>query len=72
MSAYATDNVISILRLGVIGLGFLLAVLAYLRLAQEQKRNPPRQSVLDTIKWFMGFSVALCLIGSCRPNFAAR
>jgi len=56
-------NVVDILQIGVIGLGFLLAVLAYHLLTKEQKQNPPRSVILNSIYVFMFFSVVLCVIG---------
>ena len=56
-------SVVDILQIGVIGLGFLLAVLAYHLLTKEQKQNPPRGVILNSIYVFMFFSVALCVIG---------
>jgi hypothetical protein len=58
-----SDNVVKILQGGVIGLGFLLAVLASVRLSQEQKREQVRPEAISGIKWFMVFSITLCLIG---------
>lgn len=56
-------DVVQILGLGVIGLGFLLALLAYWLLRQEQARENPNPAVLRAIYLFMGFSIVLCLIG---------
>ena len=55
-------DVIEILRLGVIGLGFLLAFLAYRLLAKEQSKKEPHEKNIRAIKQFMGFSIILCLI----------
>jgi cytochrome bd-type quinol oxidase subunit 1 len=52
-----------ILSYGVIGLGFLLALLAYRLLGREQQKETPRKSILIAIHVFMIFSVVLCLIG---------
>lgn len=56
-------NVYEILGYGVIGLGFLLAFLAFTLLTREQKREAPRGTILAAIYIFMVFSLALCLIG---------
>jgi len=56
-------NVVDILQIGVIGLGFLLAVLAYYLLIKEQKQDPPRSAILNSIYVFMFFSILLCVIG---------
>lgn len=56
-------NVVDILQIGVIGLGFLLAVLAYHLLTKEQKQDAPRSDILKSIYVFMSFSVVLCVIG---------
>lgn len=60
---FETLNAFEILSYGVIGLGFLLAVLAYILLLKEQKLAEPRQSMLNAINRFMLFSVVLCSIG---------
>ncbi len=52
-----------ILGYGVIGLGFLLAFLAYRLLMAEQKRSTVRKNMLTAIKIFMGFSFSLCGLG---------
>jgi len=53
----------NILSYGVIGLGFLLAFLAYRLSSKEQERVEPRRSILVTIHVFMIFSIILCMIG---------
>ena len=57
------ETVVNILSYGVIGLGFLLALLSYRLLSNEQKRDVPRKSILNSILIFMVFSVLLCLVG---------
>lgn len=54
---------LKILGLGVIGLGFLLAVLAYQLLDKYQASAYHNESMLATIRYFMGFCVVLCIIG---------
>lgn len=61
-------NVYDILGYGVIGLGFLLAVLAFRLLSAEQKRDP-RQEIIRAIYIFMVFSVVLCIIGFAAQVF---
>lgn len=56
-------NVVDILQIGVIGLGFLLAVLSYHLLTKEQKQHTPRPNIINSIYVFMGFSLVLCVIG---------
>ncbi|WP_136799472.1 MULTISPECIES: hypothetical protein [Desulfosediminicola] len=56
-------DVLKILQIGVIGLGFLLAALAYHLLTKEQKHETPRPDILKSIYFFMSFSVVLCVIG---------
>jgi hypothetical protein len=56
-------DVVKILSYGVIGLGFLLAFLAYRLLAQEQRREQVRSEALRSIYLFMAFAVVLCLVG---------
>ena len=59
----ANMDVLKILQIGVVGLGFLLAVLAYHLLTKEQKQDTPRQDILKSIYVFMSFSIVLCIIG---------
>jgi hypothetical protein len=56
-------KVIDILRLGVIGLGFLLAYMTYQLILHEQQRDPPRKSILTICYGFMAFSIILCVMG---------
>lgn len=56
-------NVFDILSYGVIGLGFLLALLAYRLLTQEQRITKPRANILKAIYTFMAFSIVLCILG---------
>jgi uncharacterized FlaG/YvyC family protein len=56
-------NAYDILKLGVIGLGFLLALLAYRLLRAEQKRDTSRPAIIRSIYVFMGFSLLLCIVG---------
>lgn len=46
-------DVLKILQIGVIGLGFLLALLSYLLLMKEQKQDKPRPDILKSIYVFM-------------------
>ena len=57
------DGIVQILGLGAIGLGFLLAVLAYRLLTNEQEKKTPSQGILRAIYVYMAFSLALLLIG---------
>jgi hypothetical protein len=57
------STALKILELGVIGLGFLLALLAYQLLKEAQKKEQPSDAVLRSVYFFMGFSVILCIIG---------
>ena len=52
-------NVLEILRLGFVGIAFLLAGLAYLLLRREQERAEPRAGMLRPIYVFMGFALVL-------------
>jgi hypothetical protein len=58
--SYAT----SILSYGAIGLGFLLAWLAYRLLQKEQAVATPRQSILRSVYVFECFAVVLVIIGA--------
>jgi hypothetical protein len=53
------DSIVAILNLGVVGLGFLLAVLAY-RLLVNPNLAPKTAA---NVKWFLAFSLAIVLLG---------
>jgi hypothetical protein len=66
-------DVFKILSYGVLGLGFLLALLAYRLLTQEQEKPTERPAMLRSIYIFMVFSLLLCrvgIIGQLIPNKA--
>lgn len=52
-----------ILSIGTIGLGFLLALLAFRLLNREQSETKSRDKMLNAITRFMIFSFSLCVIG---------
>jgi hypothetical protein len=52
--------ILDILRLGLIGLAFILAFLAFRLLKLEQQKPTPRGSILVAVYVFMLFSLALC------------
>lgn len=56
-------DVARILGLGTIGLGFLLALLAFRLLQKEQAKDRPRDGLLRATNRFMLFSGVLCLMG---------
>lgn len=56
-------DITRILGIGIIGLGFLLAFLAFRLLNREQAVAKPRETILKAINRFMIFSVGLCIIG---------
>lgn len=58
-----TGNIVQVLQVGVIGLGFLLALMAYRLLSQEMMRDESRPSIMRAIYVFMCFSIVLCGIG---------
>ena len=64
-------DVVAILQLGVTGLGFLLALLAFWLLLNEQRVKEPRVVYLQSVKLFMIFSILLCLIGLAPQVLAA-
>ena len=52
-------NVLEILKLGFVGIAFVLAALAYLLLKAEQKMDRPRKKMIHPIYAFMAFSLIL-------------
>ena len=58
-----TFDIVRILSIGTVGLGFLLAYLAFRLLSKEQAVANPRANILKAINYFMVFSFGLCGIG---------
>lgn len=56
-------DVVKILQIGIIGLGFLLALLAFWLLRNEQHKKESSERMLTAIRTFMFFSLVLCMIG---------
>jgi TolA-binding protein len=56
-------NFSSLLAYGAIGLGCILAVLAYFLLRKEQDQPKPRKQVLTSVYVFMAFSLTLTCLG---------
>jgi hypothetical protein len=52
-----------LLSYGAIGLGCILAVLAYMLLRKEQDQTNPRKQVLSSIYVYMVFSLILTIVG---------
>jgi hypothetical protein len=65
-------DVIKALELGVIGLGFVLAFLAYRLLDKIQSVKEPDRGVLRLVQYFMVFSVVLCGITLAAQIFDQR
>jgi hypothetical protein len=68
-SGWAGIDVVKILGYGVLGLGFLLALLAYRLLSKEQGKQTPHPDAFRAIYVFMGFSLALCILGLVSQFF---
>ena len=56
-------DIVSILQVGVIGLGFLLAYLSYKLLDGERRQKVPRNKMFIPIYIFMFFSLCIVIIG---------
>lgn len=56
-------NIVEILKIGSIGLGFLLALMSYILLKKEQEKDKPNKSFLNTTRTFMLFSILIMLLG---------
>jgi hypothetical protein len=54
---------VKLLSYGAIGLGCILAILAFFLLRKEQDREAPRRAMLTSVYVFMAFSLALALAG---------
>jgi hypothetical protein len=60
-------NVIEILKVGLPGLVFLLALLSFNLLSKEQEKDHPRPSLLKAIRSFMYFNLALAALTLASP-----
>jgi hypothetical protein len=60
---FGPDDVVKILGVGIAGLAFLLAVLAFWLLQKEQEKKQPNRSILRSIYVFEGFAICLSIIG---------
>jgi hypothetical protein len=56
-------NVIQVLSLGAIGLGFFLAIFSYRLLSREQDKKEPRPALLRSITLYMAFAIVLVVLG---------
>ncbi|MCB0429773.1 MAG: hypothetical protein H6585_07530 [Flavobacteriales bacterium] len=59
LSMFSNLDVVEVLKLGGIGLGFLIALLAYLIIRNEQKREYMRKGVLLFMGMFMVFAMGI-------------
>ncbi len=57
-----------ILKFGIIGLGAIMAVLAFWLLKGEQSKTQPRKLMIKSIYFFMVFSFLLVLLGLFTPE----
>jgi hypothetical protein len=57
-------NPASVLSYGAIGLGFLLALLAYRLLLREQAQKEPRPPILRAVYYFEVFCIVLVILGA--------
>lgn len=55
-------NAVEILKLGAIGLGFLLAVLSFLIINKEQRKKNPSGLILKITQTFMVFSISMVIL----------
>jgi hypothetical protein len=60
-------NVIEILKLGLPGLVFLMSVLTYRLIAQEQKKEQPNTEVIKLIKHFRNTSLVFAVLTMASP-----
>jgi hypothetical protein len=59
MELFKNLNIIAVLKLGAIGLAFLLALMSYNIIRKEQRNNIPNRNILTSAFIFMFFSVIL-------------
>jgi hypothetical protein len=62
-AAFDNLDVVKVLSYGVIGLGLLLAVMAFTLLQREQAKADSDDKILRSVRTFMAFAVVLCVIG---------
>lgn len=63
MEFFKDLNVLEILKIGTIGLGFLLALMAFNLIKKEQEKPKPSNTILRSAKGFMIFSIILMGLG---------
>jgi hypothetical protein len=68
MAGLGASTVVDILKVGISGFCILLVWFAYLLLKEECAKNPPRDTILAAIKWFMGFSLVFALVVALSPR----
>jgi len=62
-SSDSLSGAVEVLKLGVIGLGFVLAFMAFTLLLREQRKAEPHDRVLKAVYVFMAFSLMLSGLG---------
>ena len=60
-------DVVEILKVGLPGLVFLLSLSAFILIQKEQKKDPPRNSILKSIKMYMYFSLVFAVLTIIAP-----
>jgi len=56
-------DIVEILKIGAIGLGFLLALLSFLLIKEEQKKKKPSKVIINATRTFMFFSIVILILG---------
>lgn len=72
MSALDNLNILEILKLGLPGLVFMLSLLSYRLLSQEQKKEDPSRPILNSIKCYMYVNILLAILTASAPFIEAN
>jgi hypothetical protein len=72
MGALGNLNIIEILKLGLPGIVFILSLLSYRLLSQEQKKKDPSYPILRSIRCYMYVNILLALLTAFGPFIEAK
>ena len=72
MSALGNLNIIEILKLGLPGIVFILSLLSYRLLSQEQKKKDPSYPILSSIRCYMYVNILLAFLTALGPFVEAN
>lgn len=72
MNALDNLNIVEILKLGLPGIVFMLSLLSFRLLSQEQKKKDPSHPILNSIKCYMKINILLAILTASAPFVEAN